>query len=158
VYAIGTEDQRLVKIGHSRRIALRLKTLRNACPIPLVLLWQAPGDASVEAALHSRFADRRVRGEWFEFPDGGAVVGIDRAYQVRFAPAFKAGQQVEIIKPGWTGPRYGVILGCGVRADDTAVFHVGPEFDGMAYLLEENSLLEIDQAGPATLAVAGSES
>jgi len=55
------------KIGSSRSVASRLRQLQCANPEPLTLLHQFPSaDAQQdEFSLHARFADRRVRNEWF---------------------------------------------------------------------------------------------
>ena len=73
VYAIGGADRRLVKIGYSNDPQRRLNFIQVTCPFIVSILWMKEGGLPLEAALHRRFADRRVRGEWFEFPDGDAV-------------------------------------------------------------------------------------
>jgi hypothetical protein len=55
------------KIGYTsgRRVEPRLKALQTASPHKLTLVDVWPGDEKEEHAMHERFADRRVRGEWF---------------------------------------------------------------------------------------------
>ena len=55
------------KIGSSRSVQNRLRQLQCANPEPLTLLHHFPSANAQqsELALHSRFADRRVRNEWF---------------------------------------------------------------------------------------------
>lgn len=56
-----------VKIGCSADPKRRLAGMQTSHSGVLEILWQAPGGAALEAALHERFAQRRVRGEWFDF-------------------------------------------------------------------------------------------
>ncbi|WP_327594735.1 GIY-YIG nuclease family protein [Streptomyces chartreusis] len=67
VYVVGSPQWRPVKIGTGDP-ARRLSQLQVGTPFPLNLLWSCPGDRALEKALHARFAEYRVRGEWFEFP------------------------------------------------------------------------------------------
>ena len=64
VYFIGAEAGP-IKIGVSCDPAKRLRTLQTGHPVPLMLLAVVPGGVGVERALHRKFADLRVRGEWF---------------------------------------------------------------------------------------------
>lgn len=65
VYFIQRGEDGPIKIGVSVDVAGRLRTLRAASQEPLVLLGTLPGGAGLEQALHDRFRDQRVRGEWF---------------------------------------------------------------------------------------------
>jgi Meiotically Up-regulated Gene 113 (MUG113) protein len=71
VYVIGPPDSRSpVKIGTTRQIHERLRTFQMGSPVRLAVLWAVPGDRTLEAWLHSMFADRREHGEWFDLgPD-----------------------------------------------------------------------------------------
>ncbi|NHF68429.1 GIY-YIG nuclease family protein [Xanthomonas hortorum] len=55
------------KIGSSRSVSNRLRQLQCANPEPLTLLHQfASANAQQdELSLHARFAEKRVRNEWF---------------------------------------------------------------------------------------------
>lgn len=66
-YAIRDTKSGHVKIGRSDDPMKRLAVLRTGSSSALELLWMAEGGAALEAFLHARFADRRVRGEWFDF-------------------------------------------------------------------------------------------
>lgn len=54
-----------VKIGFTRNIAQRLHSLKTANHRPMELLTSWPAPQTEEKALHARFADLRVSGEWF---------------------------------------------------------------------------------------------
>lgn len=57
----------LVKIGRSVNVQKRFEVLNSTSPIPLELLefWPVDDAVSVEAKLHDRYVDKRIRGEWF---------------------------------------------------------------------------------------------
>ena len=58
----------------------------------------AEGGLLRETALHEYFADRHVRGEWFEFADGNAVALISEAFAEMYP--HPAGMQLQ----PWTLP------------------------------------------------------
>ena len=55
-----------IKIGYTTKAANRLASIRAACPYQVKFLGQMEGDLSTEKALHERFAEHAVIGEWFE--------------------------------------------------------------------------------------------
>lgn len=59
------------KIGSSRSVPNRLQQLQCGNPEHLMLLHQFPSANARqdELSLHARFADRRVRNEWFALSD-----------------------------------------------------------------------------------------
>ena len=64
----------LAKIGVSRNIDQRLKTLQASSPEKLAVLGSRVYDRSREAysterELHARFEDKRGHGEWFDLTD-----------------------------------------------------------------------------------------
>jgi predicted Zn-ribbon and HTH transcriptional regulator len=64
LYAIS--DGTAVKLGFTKKSAeSRLIQLQKGCPRELFVVWTKAGDAQEEACLHQRFADLRIRGEWF---------------------------------------------------------------------------------------------
>lgn len=79
VYVIGEDDQRVVKIGWSTNLAVRLSVLRTASMFDLALLWATDGGPDLETALHDRFIPQCVRGEWLCFPEGDAVGQVQEA-------------------------------------------------------------------------------
>lgn len=54
-----------VKIGYTANLASRMHALKTAHHRPLRLLVSFDGDKTIEKAIHARFADLRVAGEWF---------------------------------------------------------------------------------------------
>jgi len=63
VYAV--RQGNYIKIGLSRNVANRLRELQTSSPEPLHLVGTFAGGRRLERLLHQRFADHRVRGEWF---------------------------------------------------------------------------------------------
>lgn len=64
IYFIGG-DEGPIKIGYALRPQVRLRTLQIGSPFDLIILAEAPGGAEAERAYHVRFAQHRLRGEWF---------------------------------------------------------------------------------------------
>lgn len=58
-------DGSSVKIGKTRNIRSRIRSLQTAHPRPLRVLLVLDGD--VEYMLHEKFKDSRLKGEWFEY-------------------------------------------------------------------------------------------
>lgn len=63
VYAAGFSG--FVKIGRTKNIKKRLEFLDTSCPEPIRLLAILSPDPLSERRFHERFAEERVRGEWF---------------------------------------------------------------------------------------------
>ncbi|MFG2352617.1 GIY-YIG nuclease family protein [Streptomyces sp. NPDC048521] len=68
-YLITAEGLSLGKIGRAKDPRTRLRQLQTGQPVELSLAWACDGD--FEQALHRRFADNRVRGEWFDLASLG---------------------------------------------------------------------------------------
>jgi hypothetical protein len=74
-YLVGAEGSPLVKIGYTSGAPLkRLASLQTGQPMTLSLLWSVAVD--IEDELHERFADYRVRGEWFDLTPLGDPVQV----------------------------------------------------------------------------------
>lgn len=60
-------DNGLVKIGITTNITRRIATLNTMLPYMMkpLLLIDCDDCCKIEAALHSHFSEKRVRGEWF---------------------------------------------------------------------------------------------
>jgi hypothetical protein len=68
VYAVSTDDiPDAIKIGVSRDIARRIKSLQAGSATTLELRWSARGGFPLERYLHEQFDARRTHGEWFDF-------------------------------------------------------------------------------------------
>lgn len=65
IYFAGTETGP-IKIGRTKDLRGRIKELRCASPEKLHVWAITKGGNLEEALYHHRFADSRVRGEWFE--------------------------------------------------------------------------------------------
>jgi len=55
-----------IKIGYSRNLPSRLEKLRNGNAFPVFICKVIPGDRATERRFHKRFAEYRLRGEWFD--------------------------------------------------------------------------------------------
>ena len=65
VYFLQAQSLGLIKIGTSSNVSKRIAALQTASPDALTVLGCIPGDCEIERSLHARFAEERVRGEWF---------------------------------------------------------------------------------------------
>lgn len=67
VYMIRAGESGPVKIGHSHDPEMRLGQLQISHWEPLRIIRQFVGGEAEEFALHGRFADLHIRGEWHSF-------------------------------------------------------------------------------------------
>jgi hypothetical protein len=65
VYFVQGEGGGPIKIGSATNIQQRLRDLQIGSPVLLTLLHGVQGDYDLEYALHERFANDRLHGEWF---------------------------------------------------------------------------------------------
>lgn len=65
IYFVQAEATSDVKIGFSTNIQKRIKALVTGSSSGLVLLGAMPGTVFDEKALHKRFSQHRLQGEWF---------------------------------------------------------------------------------------------
>jgi hypothetical protein len=65
VYFIRAGQSKMVKIGWTADLRVRLSGLQSGNDRPLRVLLALPGDRSFEAELHSQFHRWRRIGEWF---------------------------------------------------------------------------------------------
>ncbi|MFE6713970.1 GIY-YIG nuclease family protein [Streptomyces sp. NPDC057695] len=74
-YLVGMEGSVLTKIGHTTdTVKSRVAQLQTGQPADLRPLLEVDGD--YEGALHGRFVDYRVRGEWFDLTPLGDPVTV----------------------------------------------------------------------------------
>lgn len=55
-----------VKIGFSNSLYERNRSLQTACPEKAFMAHVVKGSMSLERSFHKRFAEYRLKGEWFE--------------------------------------------------------------------------------------------
>jgi hypothetical protein len=65
IYFLYSPAFEAIKIGFAKNVASRLKAYRLHHPEDLVLLGTIAGSIQNEQALHERFRDHLIRGEWF---------------------------------------------------------------------------------------------
>lgn len=65
IYFVGPEGGP-IKIGFASRLHMRLKDLRSANALPLVVHASVQGPPRLERQYHKRFAEHRLHGEWFD--------------------------------------------------------------------------------------------
>ena len=70
VYMVLNADRSAAKIGFTVSPYARLAQLQSANASPLTMEFAIPAQREVEAQLHARFADSRIRLEWFSDVDG----------------------------------------------------------------------------------------
>ncbi|AYN43372.1 GIY-YIG nuclease family protein [Streptomyces dangxiongensis] len=70
VYVVSSEaEAKIVKIGVSKNVPGRLRSLQSGSGSPLAVRWTSTGGGLLESRLHDRFATRALGGEWFDFTD-----------------------------------------------------------------------------------------
>lgn len=79
VYAITDQRGQAVKIGITRDLKTRLRTLQTGYPYRLAVVWSVTAPAALEEHLHHTFRKRRLMGEWFDFTRRNAVEAITKA-------------------------------------------------------------------------------
>jgi len=67
VYIVRLGEDGPVKIGFTREVDYRLKTIQRHLPYELHVLRVLDGTPADEKRLHLRFAGGRLWGEWFNF-------------------------------------------------------------------------------------------
>lgn len=65
VYFVQQGDGGPIKVGTTNDLQRRLAQLQTASSSDLVLIAVAPGGIELEASVHARCAEFRLRGEWF---------------------------------------------------------------------------------------------
>jgi hypothetical protein len=65
IYFITARELGRVKIGYSAEPRGRFVKMRTDSPVPLVLERVTEGEFANERALHARFSESRLDGEWF---------------------------------------------------------------------------------------------
>jgi hypothetical protein len=76
------------KIGRTRTLTTRIKTLNIQLPFPVTCIAAFPCEEASrsEAELHERFEKHRVNGEWFTLPDTKPwMIGLTWLKNIRYA-------------------------------------------------------------------------
>lgn len=75
VYFVQQSPDGPIKIGATRSVVKRLKTLQTGSHVPLTVLGVVPGGFELESDLHRQLMDYQLEGEWFSpTPEVMAVV------------------------------------------------------------------------------------
>ena len=67
IYVVYAPSYQAVKIGYAADVDKRIGELQCGCPEPLQKLVAFPGEREEEAAIHDRFSEYRIHGEWFRY-------------------------------------------------------------------------------------------
>ncbi|THI87138.1 MAG: GIY-YIG nuclease family protein [Nitrospira sp. CG24A] len=95
VYFVIDRSSSQIKIGRSKDVPKRVRTLQTGNPNPLELMgWVLSGhDTSTERTLHKRYGAKRGSGEWFSITQDEVLWELKRA--CGFIP--KKGDAFEIV-------------------------------------------------------------
>ena len=71
VYLIGSSRFGWYKIGQSRTAEIRVQTLGILLPfkIEVFAVWKTEHPVRLEAAMHEKYSEYRINGEWFSFQE-----------------------------------------------------------------------------------------
>jgi hypothetical protein len=90
------------KIGRTRTLTTRIKTLNIQLPFPVTCIAAFPCEETSrsEAELHEQFEKHRVNGEWFTLPDRKTwMIGLTWLKNIRYATTehsrYRSGVQVD---------------------------------------------------------------
>ena len=86
-----------VKIGYSTYPDGRMEILQRGNPNELFLIAAIPGGIALEQRLHRRFAEGRIRGEWFRHDTPGLSEFITAAAHVEFFPSDKSSRLYKLV-------------------------------------------------------------
>lgn len=82
LYIIGEGNgSGVVKIGKSSDVKARLSSIQTGYPRQLQVLHIESGSGDIEGWLHTRFADFRLHGEWFDFGAHDPVAAVRAAIE-----------------------------------------------------------------------------
>lgn len=65
VYFIGSVHHAVVKIGMTGNVLGRIRTIQSSFPSALRIFLVLPGERRLEEIVHRKFAELRMKGEWF---------------------------------------------------------------------------------------------
>lgn len=116
LYVIGQPGTAIVKIGVTKSVPSRLKSIQTGSPVPLSVLWWHPGSYDLEEILHREFVDLRLHGEWFDFgveePDQLVELAVRRMRPREFPPLLSPREDFrDYLRRFPPGCRYNFLLG-----------------------------------------------
>lgn len=85
VYVVLNERFGMMKIGITKNIHKRKRSIENSCGCKVETLAVTPEMTkyqaeTIERYLHQKYDDHRLEGEWFEYIDEAAQVDVDILY------------------------------------------------------------------------------
>jgi hypothetical protein len=100
VYFITARDVGMVKIGCAYDPLSRLRDIQVCCPVELKIEAVMKGFYQEEREFHARFAEHRVRGEWFRItPDIESIMAeLDHASRPYTGPSPSPRKKLERLK------------------------------------------------------------
>lgn len=115
LYVVGQPGTSIVKIGVTRSLPARLKSLQTGSPVLLSVLWWHPGSYDLEDLVHREFKSQRLAGEWFDFgveePDLLIDAFVNRLRPDEFPPDVAADESLmEYLDRYPPGCRYANLL------------------------------------------------
>lgn len=103
LYCIGSELGHPVKLGYTQSPSARVQNVQSHSWEDMRLLWAVPGGRATEAALHRRFADRLIRGEWYRDEDLAIATSYVSAVELnRLAPSMKKTTDLLLSRGDWS--------------------------------------------------------
>lgn len=81
LYLMRNQRNGYVKIGFSKNPAYREKTLQSEEP-EVSMIFKVEASFGCEGWLHARFAEKRLRGEWFALSEGDVSWIIEHAHKI----------------------------------------------------------------------------
>lgn len=84
VYVIGPEKGPF-KIGITNDVDKRLRALQTANPRKLAVHFSIAAEdaAAIEKAMHAKFGDKRLQGEWFKAPLRTIIDALNEGFDIR---------------------------------------------------------------------------
>ena len=67
IYVIGNKEYKLCKIGFSKNVFKRIKSIQTGCPFELEIFCVVYGDYVMEKKLHRKYQNLKMNGEWFKY-------------------------------------------------------------------------------------------
>ena len=69
IYLFKAKRQNIYKLGHTKNIKRRLKSLQASCPFYLMVAHAVRGSMQEEKTMHKQLSKYSIKGEWYKFDD-----------------------------------------------------------------------------------------